>query len=143
MLDVTSEVTTMTDEPPQLGPLSAMVKALLDEPGITLRSLAAATLDEETGKEVLNKDFWARVAGGVQPKLTATQIRWMAVAMRRPVGVIQAAASKEYFDFEPAHLSGYDDDMRRIVIQAGAMDPEGRRKVRAWLESLAEDGTPN
>jgi hypothetical protein len=143
MLNMTSEVTSMTTEPPQLGPLSAMVKELLDTDGMSLRILAARTYDEKSGEEVLNKDFWSRMSRGAQTKVTALQLRWMATAMRRPLDVIRAAAAAEYFEFEPVHLSGYDEDTRRIIIQTIAMDPNERRRLRVWLETPAEDGSPN
>lgn len=120
-----------------------MVRELLDEPGVTLRSLAAATYDKESGGEVLNKDFWSRVARGVQPKLTPVQLRWMAVAMRLRPEIVQVAAAEQYFGLEPVHLSGYDDDTRRIIISAVAMPPGERRKLRVWVETPAEDGSPN
>lgn len=144
MPDVTREVTCEMSEPPQIGPLSAMVRDLLATPGISTRILAERTFDESINDQVLKKDFWSKMAKDVLPKVpNATQLEWMAVAMRRPSHVIKEAAAAQYFDYAPLHLSGYDDDMRRIIIQAGAMNAGERRRLRVQLEATAEDGSAN
>jgi hypothetical protein len=143
MLDVTSEVTCMTTETPQLGPLSAMVKELL-ESGMSTRILAARTYDEASAQEVLKKDFWSLIARDALAKVpNASQLEWMALAMRRPVDVIRAAASAQYLGYEPVHLSGYDDDTRRIIVQVTAASPDRRRELRVMLEAAAEDKSAN
>jgi hypothetical protein len=68
----------------------------------------------------------------------------MARAIRRPVDVLREAAAIQYLGYRPVHLSGYDDDTRRIIVQTVALPPGERRKVRVWLETLPiDDGSPN
>jgi hypothetical protein len=117
-----------------------MVQELLDTPGVTTRSLAAATYDESLGREVLNKDFWSRMGRGLVPRAPlASELELMAHAMRERISIVKAAAAAQYLNYMPVHLSGYGDDMRRIIIETGAMDPDEQRRVRIWLETLRQD----
>lgn len=134
----------MTTEPPSLGPLSTMVKELLDEPGMSMRLLASRTYDEEQGREILPKDFWSDMKRGVLPRPpTREQIEWMARAMRERQQIISEAAAEQFFGYRPVHLSGYDDDTRRIIVQAVAMPPAERRRVRTWIEGLPVEESTN
>lgn len=143
--NVTDEVTPASSGPAPLGPLSAMVKAVLDEPGMSTRILAARTYDEAKGKEIVTKDTWSKIQRGVLPGApTAEELEWMARAIHRPVDVLREAAAIQYLGYRPVHLSGYDDDTRRIIVQTVALPPGERRKVRVWLETLPiEDSSPN
>ena len=143
MLNVTSEVASMTTEPAQLGPLSAMVKEMLDTPGMSIRILSARTYDDQTGEEVLNKDFWFSMARGTRAKVSAEQLEWMARAMRKPEAVIKEAAAAQYFGYRPVHLSGYGDSMRRIIVRAGALPPSEQDRIAAWLEMIPDEKSSN
>lgn len=142
--NVTDEVTPMSGDPAPLGPLSAMVKEALDQPGMSTRIMASRTYDAAKGEEIVTKDTWSKLQRDVLPRApTAEQLEWMALAMRRSVEVIRAAASAQYLGYEPVHLSGYDDDTRRIIVQVTAASPDRRRELRVMLEAAAEDKSAN
>jgi hypothetical protein len=120
------------------GPLSAMVQDALDA-GASTRTLAARTLDPETGKEILNKDFWWKMAKGAIPKApTIIELQTMARALSKPLRIVQEAAARQYLEWEALELSGYDDDMRHIIVRTAAMTPRERRRLRAMLEAADE-----
>lgn len=134
----------MTEEVKQMGtdsnrrPLSAMVQSAM-EAGASTRSLAAQTVDPATGREVLNKDFWSKMARDQLPKApTATELRYMARALRQPFRIVQEATARQYLEWEAQELSGYDDDMRHIIVRAAALGPRERRRLRAMLEAADE-----
>jgi hypothetical protein len=104
--------------------------------GASTRSLAAQTVDPTTGKEVLSKDFWSKMARGQLPKApTVTELRYMAKALRHPFRIVQEATARQYLEWEAQELSGYDDDMRHIIVRAASMNPRERRRLRAMLEA--------
>lgn len=134
----------MNSEAAKPAPLSALVQEALDN-GASIRSLAARTLNPDAGKEVLNKDFWWKMSRGLIPKApAATELRYMATALRKPLRYIQEAAAQQYLEWEAQELSGYDDDMRHIIVRAAAMTPRDRRRLRAMLEAAdAADEEPH
>lgn len=125
----------MATYPAKPGPLSVLVQAALEE-GTSTRALAARTFDETTGKETLNKDFWWKMAKGLIPKAPAiAELQAMARSLRSPLRIVQEAAARQYLEWEALELSGYDDDMRHIIVRAAAMTPRERRRLRAVLEA--------
>ena len=130
----------MTTQPPQVGPLSAMVQELLDTPGVSTRTLAAATYDKTLDREILNKDFWSRMARGLIPKAPlADELEAMARAMRKLPVHVQEAAAAQYLNYVPVHLSGYSDDMR----SSGGCGCGWRRHVRTSRQIHPQVITPD
>lgn len=128
----------MATEQPSRGPLSDLVQAALDE-GLSLRLLASRTRDD-AGRETISKDTFQKIARGTLPKApTGPDLDAIARALRKPPQVIKEAAARQWLDYQALHLSGYDDDMRRILVTLEGMDPQQRREWRAMLEASAEE----
>jgi len=118
--------------------LTNLVREALDEPGVSLRTLAARTADQ-AGRDRINKDYWQRLSKGTMVNApSAEDLELIAAALRRPVNVIKAAAARQWLAWEPVELSGYSDDVRQILLRVQAMPPEDQARARALMDALGD-----
>jgi hypothetical protein len=116
------------------GRLSDMVLAA-NVAGMSYAQMAARSIGPN-GEKGMSKPWFARLAtGGVMSAPTPEELEAVARAVGRPLRIIKEAAAHQFLEWESYELSGYDDDMRHIIIHAAGMDPQGRRRLRAMLDA--------
>lgn len=134
---------TTSDTNPEQGrdprPLSSLILAANAE--ISYQHLADRAIDPETGEQ-LSKPYLQKLGSGnatTAPKPRA--LRALAVALRKPVAVVQRAAAIQFLDYRATELSGYDDDVRVIVSHLAGMGRQERRRWLAMIEAAEQAST--
>lgn len=119
------------------GKLSDMVAAV-QRAGTSYGKMATDSVGPD-GERGMSKAFFQRLAtGGVLTAPRPEELEAIARGIRRPIRLVKEAAASQWLAWESVELSGYDDDMRHIIIRAAAMDPHERRRWRAMLDAAVE-----
>lgn len=119
------------------GKLSDMVAAA-QRAGTSYGKMAADSAGP-AGEKGMSKAFFQRLAtGGVLTAPKPEELEAIARGIRRPIRLIKEAAASQWLQWESVELSGYDDDMRHIIIRAAAMAPRDRRRLRVMLDAVEE-----
>lgn len=114
--------------------LSRLIREANDA-GMSYQQMATKAVDPETGEQV-SKAYLQKLATNVITVApSANRLKAIAVALGRPVSVIQRAAAIQFLDYRATELSGYDDDVRLIVAHLAGMPPAEKRKWRAMMEA--------
>ncbi|WP_143676917.1 hypothetical protein [Kitasatospora sp. GP30] len=93
-----------------------------------------------SGEKGMSKPWFQRLAtGGVLTAPKPEELQAVARALRAPVRVVQEAAASQWLEWESVELSGYDDDMRHIIVLAAGMEPRERRRLRVMLEAVEQE----
>lgn len=122
-------------------PLSTLILNANSAPGGSYQQLSDRAVDPESGEQ-LSKPYLQKLASGnatTAPKPRA--LRALAVALRKPLAVVQRAAAIQYLDYRATELSGYDDDVRVIVSHLAGMERSERRKWLAMIEAAEQADT--
>lgn len=131
----TGEV-VVTEEAPR-GRLSAMVLEA-NRRGLSYMDMAKRSVGPE-GQKGMSKPWFQKLATG--KVVTAPSADELA-AVARGIGaldrIVREAAAVQWLGWESVELSGYDDDMRHIIVRAASMDPRERRRLRAMLDAADE-----
>jgi len=117
------------------GPLSDMVcdanRAGLSYMDMQKRSVGPA------GERGMSKPWFQKLATGkVASAPSAEELEAVARAIGRPDRIVKEAAARQWLGWESVELSGYDDDMRHIIVRAAAMEPRERKRLRAMLDAV-------
>lgn len=116
------------------GRLSDMVLAA-NLAGMSYARMAAESVGP-AGEKGMSKPWFARLAaGGVMSAPTPEELAAVARAIDKPLRIVKEAAASQWLGWEALELSGYDDDMRHIIIHAAGLDPQARRRLRAMLDA--------
>nr|BEK68789.1 hypothetical protein KPHV_60160 [Kitasatospora purpeofusca] len=119
------------------GKLSDMVAAA-QRAGTSYGKMATDSVGRD-GERGMSKAFFQRLAtGGVLTAPKPEELEAIARGIRKPVRLVKEAAASQWLAWESVELSGYDDDMRHIIIRTAAMDPYERRRWRAMLDAAVE-----
>lgn len=119
-----------------LGALSQLVQDALDG-DTSLRRLGERAVDPETGEKISWQYFQKLVKNPPASPPDVIQMRALAAALGQPYRRIQAAAARQWLQYEATELSGYDEDERVIVAHLAGMAPADKRRWRRMIE--AED----
>jgi hypothetical protein len=88
------------------------------------------------GERGMSKAWFQRLAtGGLLTAPKPEELEAVARGIGAPVRIVKEAAASQWLEWESVELSGYDDDMRHIIIRAAAMDPHERKRLRAMLDA--------
>ncbi|MFF2940859.1 hypothetical protein ACFVSQ_13550 [Streptomyces niveus] len=114
--------------------LSRLVREVNDDAhGVSFQKMADRA---EAGGYPVSKAFFQRMAtNGIPTAPTAERLRGMALALARPLAVVQRAAAIQYLDYQATELAGYDDDIRVIVAHLAGMEKSERRRWQAMIEA--------
>lgn len=119
------------------GRLSDMVAAA-QRAGTSYGKMAINSIGPN-GERGVSKAYLQRLAtGGVLTAPKPEELEAVARGIRKPILLVKEAAASQWLEWESVELSGYDEDMRHIIIRAAAMQPRDRRRLRAMLDA-AED----
>jgi hypothetical protein len=131
---MSDEEATPGREAARPGRLSDMVLAA-QRTGLSYAQMATRSVGP-SGEKGMSKPWFQRLAvGGVLTAPKPEELEAVARGIGRPVRVIKEAAASQWLDWESYELSGYDDDMRHIIIHAAGMAPQERRRLRAMLDA--------
>jgi hypothetical protein len=123
-----------TSGPTRPGRLSDMVLAAQRD-GLSYARMAAASVGP-AGERGMSKAWFQRLAtGGLLTAPQPEELEAIARAIRKPIRLVKEAAASQWLEWESIELSGYDDDMRHIIIRAAGMDPRERKRLRAMLDA--------
>ncbi|MEU3563542.1 hypothetical protein [Kitasatospora sp. NPDC006786] len=121
--------------------LTALVREALDQPKMSLRRLAEASVDPETGDRIsqtwLHDLVHDQVRRAPEPKF----LRALAVATDLPLVTVQQAAAAQFLGYTATELSDLPEDARVIVGHLAGMDPSELPQVRAVIEALLAKST--
>ncbi|MFD4658000.1 hypothetical protein ACFWP2_20520 [Kitasatospora sp. NPDC058444] len=122
------------------GALTALVRAVLDQPGMSFRRLAEAAVDPETGYRIgqtwLHKLTRGEVSRAPEPQV----LRALAAGTSLPLTRVQQAAAEEFLGYTASELAGMPEDALVIVGHLADMDPTDLPQVRAVIEALLSKG---
>ncbi|MQS14473.1 hypothetical protein F7Q99_19945 [Streptomyces kaniharaensis] len=119
------------------GKLSDMVAAA-QQAGTSYGKMAADSIGP-AGERGMSKAFFQRLAtGGVLTAPKPEELEAIARGIRKPIRLVKEAAASQWLAWESVELSGYDEDMRHIIIRAAAMAPRDRRRLRVMLDAAEE-----
>ncbi|MBB4922136.1 hypothetical protein [Kitasatospora kifunensis] len=91
------------------------------------------------GERGMSKPWFQKLAQGLvlsAPK--PAELEAVARALGKPIRLIKEAAASQWLEWESFELSGYDDDMRHIIVRAAAMAPRERRRLRAMIDAAVQ-----
>lgn len=119
------------------GKLSDMVAAV-QRAGTSYARMAADSVGP-AGERGMSKAYFQRLAtGGVLTAPKPEELEAIARGIKKPIRLVKEAAASQWLEWESVELSGYDDDMRHIIIRAAAMAPRDRRRLRVMLDAVEE-----
>ncbi|MFE5582495.1 hypothetical protein [Kitasatospora sp. NPDC056531] len=119
------------------GKLSDMVAAA-QRAGTSYARMAADSVGP-AGERGMSKAFFQRLAtGGVLTAPKPEDLEAIARGIKKPIRLVKEAAASQWLEWESVELSGYDDDMRHIIVRAAAMAPRDRRRLRVMLDAAEE-----
>jgi hypothetical protein len=88
------------------------------------------------GERGMSKAWFHRLAtGGLTTAPKPDELEAVARALGKPVRLVIEAAASQWLGWESVELSGYDDDLRHIIVVAASMAPRERRRLRVMLEA--------
>jgi hypothetical protein len=103
--------------------------------GMSYAKMAEASVGPN-GEQGMSKAWFHRLAtGSIATAPKPAELEAAARALGKPDRLIKEAAAAQWLGWESVELSGYDDDMRHIIVVAASMDPRERRRLRAMLEA--------
>ncbi|NUP53419.1 MAG: hypothetical protein HOW97_39775 [Catenulispora sp.] len=131
---MTEEVPRATSGP---GRLTEMVLEA-NRRGLSYMDMAKRSVGP-TGEKGMSKPWFQKLATGkVATAPSGPELEAVARGIGSPVRLVKEAAAQQWLEFESFELSGYDDDMRHIIVRAAAMDPRERRRLRVMLDAAEE-----
>ncbi|MFF7130321.1 hypothetical protein [Streptomyces sp. NPDC008240] len=109
-----------------------------EELGLGYERLAARCIDPETGEQTVKSSWLHRVATGenVEPP-KYEMLRGMAAGFGVPVGVLQDAASAQFFGVQRIAFSESAEG-QAFLEDADRLTPAQREAIRALMRSLTE-----
>lgn len=119
--------------------LSRLVYDRRRELGLSLRDLAAASLDPETGEQ-LKYSWLHRLERGervIPPELP--QLRAFAAGLRLPLSVVQDAAGAQFHGRSPDAVWSQDASTRAVVARMEELSDEDRRALQVIVEAYARE----
>lgn len=126
--------TDATSGPIRPGRLSDMVLAA-QRAGASYAKMARDSAGP-AGDRGMSKAWFQRLAtGGLLTAPKPEELEAVSRGIDKPIRLVKEAAASQWLEWESVELSGYDDDMRHIIIQAAAMDPIERKRLRAMLDA--------
>lgn len=130
---MTGSDTEVAPEPVRPGRLSDMVQAA-QRAGASYAEMARRSVGAD-GKG-MSKPYFQRLAtGGVSKAPSGEELEAIARGIGKPARLVKQAAASQWFGLEVQELSGYDDDVRHIVVRVADMEPQERKKWRAMIEA--------
>jgi DNA primase len=90
------------------------------------------------GKGMSKAYFQRLAAGGVSKAPSSDELEAIARGIGRPPKLVKQAAASQWLGLEIQELSGYDEDVRHIVVRVADMDPQERKRWRAMIEAAGE-----
>jgi hypothetical protein len=131
---VTGIDTEATSGPIRPGKLTDMVLAA-QRSGASYAKMARDSIGR-AGERGMSKAWFQRLAtGGLLTAPKPEELEAVARGIGKPIRLVKEAAASQWLEWESVELSGYDDDMRHIIIRAAAMEPRERRRLRAMLDA--------
>jgi transcriptional regulator with XRE-family HTH domain len=105
--------------------------------GLGYARLAARCIDPESGEQTVKSSWLHRLATGepVEPP-SYEMLRGMAAGLQVPVGVLQDAASAQFFGVQRTFSESAEG--QAFLEDADRLSPAQREAVRALMRSLAE-----
>ena len=108
-----------------------------EELGLGYERLAARCIDPETGEQTVKSSWLHRLATGenVEPP-KYEMLRGMEAGLGVPIGILQDAASAEFFGTEP--IFGETAEGRAFLADADRLTSAQRAAIRALMRSMTE-----
>lgn len=137
MTDSDTAATPGPVRPVRRGRLSDMVQAVQRD-GVSFVDMARRSAGPG-GEKGMSKSYFQRLAAGGQVKApTSEELEAIARGIGKPARLVKQAAASEWLGLDVQELSGYDDDVRHIVVRVADMDPQERKRWRAMIEAAGE-----
>ncbi|WP_042436541.1 hypothetical protein [Streptacidiphilus albus] len=122
-------------EAPRRDDLSAMVREANAGDGSSYRSLARRAIDPETEQQLSTPWINNLARNLIKSAPAPWQLRALAVALGKPLSVVQRAAARQFLEYEAKELSGYSDDVRVVASYLAGMTDAEVRQYRAMIEA--------
>lgn len=118
--------------------LTDLVRTRRQELGLSLRSLAAASVDPETGEQLVKYSWLARLENlepVIAPQLP--QLRAMAAGLKVPLKAVQDAAAAQFFGIAPSEVWSANAEASIVVARMGELSEDDRRTLAEMVELFA------
>lgn len=117
--------------------LRAIVVERKEALGLGYQRLAVRCIDPESGEQTVKPSWLHRLATGepVEPP-SYEMLRGMAAGLDIPVGVLQDAASAQFFGVQRAFSASAEG--QAFLADADRLSPSQREAIRALMRSLTE-----
>lgn len=117
--------------------LRDIVNERKEELGLGYERLAARCIDPESGEQTVKSSWLHRLATGKPVEAPNYEtLRGMAAGLDVPVGVLQDAASAQFFGVDPVFSETAEG--RAFLADADRLTPAQRAAVRALMRSMTE-----
>lgn len=117
--------------------LRDIVNERKEELGLGYERLAARCIDPESGEQTIKSSWLHRLATGKPVEAPSYEmLRGMAAGLQVPVGVLQDAASSQFFGVERVFSESAEG--QAFLEDADRLTPAQREAVRALMRSLTE-----
>jgi len=119
---------------PALGPLSQLViEANVSE---SYERMAARAIDRATGEQLISRGYLHKLAKTPPAKAPSEkEMLGISLAIRQPLRIVQKATAEQYLGYVAVELSGYGEDVRRIIGYLEGQAPEEVARWRAMMEA--------
>lgn len=120
--------------------LSRLVREVnADGQGVSYQKMADRAVDPKT-KETLSKAYFQKMAtNAVHTPPDEAKLRAIAIALGKPLRVVQRAAAAQFLGFQSTELAGYDHETRIIVAHLAGLPEKERRRWRRMIEAAETD----
>lgn len=119
----------------RIGALSRLIREVNEEVR-SLQRLADRTYDPATGRNAISKPYLEKLTNRPPAKPpTEDDLRAIAVALRKPLPLVQQAAAEQWLGLVITEVSGYGTHMRRIVAHLERKSPEEQARWLAMMEA--------
>lgn len=118
--------------------LSRLVRAANDA-GDSYQQLADRAVEPKSGT-TLSKPYIQKLAtNAVTTAPSHERLQALAIALRKPLTVVQRAAAAQFLHYQATELAGYDEETRIVVAHLAGMSERERRRWRRMIEAAELD----
>lgn len=117
-----------------LGALSQLIQDANDS-GISYQEMADRGAEAVPGSKLAKQWYQKLVKTPPANPPSPVQMRSIEAAIRQPLRRIQAAAARQWLQFEATELSGHDEDVKIIVAYLAGQSPTDKRRWRRMIEA--------
>ncbi|WP_051966899.1 helix-turn-helix domain-containing protein [Kitasatospora mediocidica] len=116
--------------------LTQMVRAALEQQGLSYQAAADRAIDPEGGEAISASTVHKLATGKMTRAPEARVLRALAAGFGLPLPKVQRAAAEQWLQYTGSEMSGLPEDVRVILGHLEGMEPAELSRARAVIEAL-------